>query len=173
MRHLRVRTVLTSAVALTAVAATPLAAVASGLSATAHHRAPACQPAKSAARHHLDQRAAQPAVQFGIQGGNIRPWSVVIGEDGSVAANGTNARNQHLTSPKDALNGFLAAADAEGFFTMSGTQRCTGTLPDVASSYIAVHTTKGDKRVQVHGGCNGSFNQLFALLTAMADVSRT
>jgi hypothetical protein len=173
MRRPRLAIVLSSALALSILALTPLAAAAGHQAGTANQKAGACKTAKSTLRHHLDQSASQPAVQFGIQGGNIRPWSVNIGADGTVTASGINARNQHLTNPQQALNGFLAAADMEGFFTMSGTQRCSGTLPDIASSFVAVHTTRGDKRVQVHGGCNSSFNQLFALLTNMADLSRS
>src|ERR671932_227896 len=58
-------------------------------------------------------------IVLGREGGNIRPLTVSIGGDGTVRVIGP------VTSPipaphlsKDALNGLLALAKAEGFFTM-------------------------------------------------------
>jgi hypothetical protein len=49
---------------------------------------------------------------------------------------------------------------------------CAGVLPDIASRYISFSTTSGTKRVQVHGGCNTPFNQVYAILQATIGTSR-
>jgi len=109
-------------------------------------------------------------VTFGIKGGNILPWKAVFKYGGSVKVIGRSKTRTHLTDPENTLNGIITLANAEGFFSMPSTTNCTGTLPDVASTYIAIKTTSGTKRVQVHGGCVPKFTQLADVLFQLAGV---
>jgi hypothetical protein len=152
--------------ALLIVAGAPLNAFAGHAAATK----PKCKP-QPAKAHRLATTNGSAVVEFGIKGGNIRPWNVVIRDNGDVEPTGpVAAGNQHLFNPTSTLNGFLRLADAEGFFTMQSVQ-CAGTLPDIASQYITIHTGGGAKTLTVHGGCNDNFNQLFSLLKNAAAIS--
>lgn len=119
----------------------------------------------------VHQNSSNPAIVFGIAGGNIRPWQVTIHNDGTVTATGITVRDQHLADPKNTLNGLKLLAKAAGFNTMQPQTQCTGTLPDIAGRFVEIHSAAGSKRVSVHGGCSGPFNRLWAVLYATADVS--
>jgi hypothetical protein len=109
---------------------------------------------------------------FGVKGGSLRPWSVVLSLDGSVSATGVTATTQTLASPQDTLKGLLALADAEGFFAMNKQIGCLGGgNPDVSGRTIAIATSTGTKRVSVFGTCKAPFNQLYAVLQQVAGTT--
>jgi hypothetical protein len=124
--------------------------------------------------HHLPAGSSSAKVfTYGVKGGSLRPWSVVLALDGSVTATGVTATTQTLTSPQDTLKGLLALADAEGFFTMSKQIGCPGGgNPDVSARTIAISTSTGTKRVSVFGTCKAPFNQLYAVLQQIAGTTR-
>jgi hypothetical protein len=121
-------------------------------------------------KHTMAQASASPVFTFGVTGGNIRPWSVSIDPDGSVQSKGIGVRDQKPIYPTDTLNGLLALAGTEGFWSMPSSTSCTGTLPDIASRFVQITSNTGTTKVSVHGGCNGSFNQLWANLAATVDI---
>jgi hypothetical protein len=110
-------------------------------------------------------------VVFGVRGGNVRPWQVTIQRDGTVAATGIGARDQHLADPKNTLAGLKMLAKSAGFYSMPAQTQCPGTLPDIAARYIQIQTGSRSLRVSVHGGCNAPFSRLWAVLYASADVT--
>lgn len=124
--------------------------------------------------HHLPAGSSSAKVfSFGVKGGSLRPWSVVLALDGSVTATGITATTQSLASPQDTLNGLLALADAEGFFALSKQIGCPGGgNPDVSARTIAISTSTGTKRVSVFGTCKTQFNQLYAVLQQVAGTNR-
>ncbi len=124
--------------------------------------------------HHLPAGGSSARVfTYGVKGGSLRPWSVVLSLDGSVTANGVTATTQTLTSPQDTLKGLLALADAEGFFSMSKQIGCPGGgNPDVSARTIAITTSTGTKRVSEFGTCKAPFNQLYAVLQQVAGTNR-
>jgi hypothetical protein len=124
--------------------------------------------------HHLPTGSPSTRVfSFGVKGGNLRPWSVVLALDGSITATGVTTTTQALTSPQDTLKGLLALADAEGFFAMSKQIGCPGGgNPDVSARTIAISTSTGTKRVSVFGTCKAPFNQLYAVLQQIAGTNR-
>jgi hypothetical protein len=126
--------------------------------------------------HQLPQGSASAKVfTFGVKGGSLRPWSVVLALDGSVTASGVNTTTQTLTTPQDTLKGLLTLAEAEGFFSMSKQIGCPGSGaagPDSSARTIAISTSTGTKRVSVFGSCKAPFNQLYAVLQQIAGTSR-
>ena len=70
---------------------------------------------------------------------------------------------------KDALNGLLALAKAEGFFTMPARMIGHG-LPDVGGRFITMHTASGVKSVHVRFVRNAAFDQLYAVLMAAEGI---
>ena len=128
------------------------------------------------ATHHLP--AGNPSARvftFGVKGGSLRPWSVVLALDGSVTATGVTATTQTLASPQDTLKGLLALADAEGFFALNKQIGCPGSGaagPDSSARTIAISTSTGTKRVSVFGSCKAPFNQLYAVLQQIAGTAR-
>ena len=76
------------------------------------HAAPSHMRAARQARltHQLPTSSASARVfSFGVKGGSLRPWSVVLALDGSVTATGVDATIHTLTTPQDTLKGLLAA----------------------------------------------------------------
>ena len=124
--------------------------------------------------HHLPTGGASIKVfSYGVKGGSLRPWSVVLALDGSVTATGITTATQTLTAPQDTLKGLLALADAEGFFSMSKQIGCPGGgNPDVSARTITIWTSSGTRRVSVFGACKPAFNQLYAVLQQIAGTSR-
>lgn len=119
--------------------------------------------------------SAVTVFSFGISGGSLRPWSVDLLLDGSIAGNGTSAANQHLADAKNTLKGLITLADAEGFFSLSGQIGCKGSGaagPDASAHTITIHTATVTKQVNVYGSCKGKFTQLFAVLSEVAGVGR-
>jgi hypothetical protein len=97
------------------------------------------------------QASSTPTLAFGRSGGNIAPFTVTILSAGRVTAHGpVRLARPRLTLTADAVHGLVDLAKAEGFFRMPATTTCRGTLPDFASSFVAV----GSTRVSVRGSCN-------------------
>jgi len=151
MKH---RIVGVSLAAVVLAGALPLAAMASHADAASAHQA---RPAVS-----------QPQFTFGTEGGNIRPLTVTIGSDGTVAASWGATATVQLS--KDATDGLMRLAKAEGFFALPS--RIVGHgLPDIAGRYITVRTAAGAKTVHVRFAHNAAFDQLYAVLAAVARVN--
>lgn len=130
---------------------------------------PAAHHQQTAHRHHLVTTGDSPAVEFGIQGGNIRPWTVQIMPDGTVQGQVSyGPTKKSIATPAVTLQGLAALADGEGFFSMAPSTQCSGVLPDIATTFVTMHTLKATKTVRVHGGCNANFNQLVAVLSDVA-----
>lgn len=120
--------------------------------------------------HHLATKGAGDDIVFGITGGNIMPYVVTIEANGTIVAKGRTVQNQQLTASGSTLGGLEKLADTEGFWSMPARTNCSGTLPDVASSYITINSTSGSKAVTVHGGCVARFNQLYGVLTNVVAI---
>lgn len=101
---------------------------------------------------------AQP-IEFGMRGGNIVPFSVVIRPDGSVRATGSMKAGNHRIDPATVRRLRTEIADAH----LVG-RRCTGVVPDIGSRFIRV----GNRTVTVHGSCNRRFERSWtALMSAV------
>lgn len=121
--------------------------------------------------HTVSGSTGRAVFSFGIQGGNIRPWSVTLSDDGSITATGSIKHVQKLADPTDTLNGLLKLADAENFFALPKNVRCPGVLPDVAAQWITIKANGDTKQVMVHGACNAAFSQVYAVLMAVGGVT--
>lgn len=122
--------------------------------------------------HRLTSVMSTPTFTFGREGGNIRPFTVVIAADGTVTVTGAikvSSPSPHLST--DAPAGLLKLAKAERFFRMPRLISGSHVLPDFASLFIAIHRAGGTKTVSVHGARRPRFNQLYAVLMAAAGVS--
>lgn len=107
---------------------------------------------------------------FGRDGGNMRPLMVTIGMTGTVSMSAAAGGGRPLgpLSP-DALDGLLLLAKAERFFALP-THIVGHGLPDVSSRFISIQTRRGVKTVQVRFVRNAAFDQLYAVLAAVAGV---
>jgi hypothetical protein len=155
------------------LAATALAAALplGTLARTTHASARASAPAT----HSLPSGAGSTRVfSLGVQGGSLRPWSVKLNLDGSIAPTGPVTVHQTLVDPKNTLKGLLALADAEDYFALKKTVGCLSGAgnPDVSSRFISIHTATVTKRVQEFGSCaaTAKFDQLYAVLEAAAGM---
>ncbi len=158
---------------LSAVAVLALVATTPGLTQASPSRSSAASRARIT--HHLPTGNSSARVfSFGVKGGSLRPWNVVLALDGSITATGVTASTQALTTPRDTLKGLLALADAEGFFAMSKQIGCPGATggPDTSARTIAISTSTGTKQVSVFGSCKAPFNQLYAVLRQIAGTNR-
>ena len=106
-------------------------------------------------------------LSFGQTGGNIRPFTVTVTSDGRLHFSGPGWRGRGTKIvPLPVRQGLLRLAQAEGFFSMPTLTRCSGTLPDVASRFIKVSTGSEVRTVVVHGSCNRSFDETYAVFSA-------
>jgi hypothetical protein len=128
-------------------------------------------PLVSQAHTVTHNRLQSPASLFvvGREGGNIRPFTVTILEDGTVNTTGAIqlSRQGEKLGP-DTLKGLVKLARAEHFFTLPDTISGTNVLPDVASLYVTVRTGNAAKTVREHGSHNSAFSQLYAVVMAAA-----
>jgi hypothetical protein len=115
------------------------------------------------------RNAGPPTFVLGRTGGNIAPFSVRIGSDGRVTTKGP-VNGAPPTSPLSSplRNGLVKLAKAEGFFTMPTSIRCQGVLPDFASRFVTVSAGGKTRTVTVRGGCNAPFEELYAVIAAVA-----
>jgi hypothetical protein len=102
---------------------------------------------------------------FGRDGGNIRPFAVLISVHGDVQTTGpVEAHRRTLTRLQLAELNRLAVTT--GFTHLTLRTNCPGTLPDVAATYIRV----GGRTVHVHGNCVASYKKLWSALQRAARV---
>lgn len=143
------------------------------VNASGGHSSPKCP---TAVVHKLPKHAGDqskvPVLSFGIQGGNIRPLMVSIAMDGTVTASYGTPATQKLSDPQNTLKGILALADAEGFFSMPASTRCSGVNPDVGARFITVYSSTTVKHVQVAGTCMSKFTQIYDVVQQLAGVNR-
>jgi hypothetical protein len=125
----------------------------------------------AAVQGHPQRRVApQAAFVFGREGGNIRPYNVTILADGTVTASGAiRTATKHLSDPADAIAGVLKLAGAERFWALPA-QIVGHGLPDVSGRFISIHTAGGTKTVHVRFVRVAAFDQLYAVLLAVAGV---
>ena len=108
----------------------------------------------------------QSGFALGRTGGNIRPFTVSIAADGRVSVSGpVQAGRTKLTRAQLAALSKIAA-DVR-FTTLPKTTNCTGTLPDVASTFVRV----GARTVRVHGECVPRYARVWRALTAAVKLS--
>jgi hypothetical protein len=150
------------AAATVLLAAAPLSVLAQG------NFASSCPVVKPHALPKSSGSSPATVFSFGSQGGNIRSWTIKLNLDGTISADGTTVGRQQLTDPKNTLQGLLALADAEGFFSMKKLVGClgTGANPDSGNRFLAIHTASGTKRVKEFGSCaaTAKYDQLYAVV---------
>ena len=124
--------------------------------------------AVGASRSHAAQ--ARLVFAFGREGGNIRPLTVTIDDTGMVTTSYPVGRaNGPVRLSRDALQGLLTLARAEGFFGLPSQMVGHG-LPDIGGRFITIHTAGHAKTVHVRFVRDAAFDQLYAVLSAVAGV---
>jgi len=120
---------------------------------------------------HAAAAMTQPAFVLGREGGNIRPYSVTIYDDGSVTTSGAvSAPSTRIHLSPDALAGLRKLAQSEGFYAMP-THIVGRGLPDIAGTFIRVTNRAGSREVHLLHARNTGYEQLYAVLLAVAGVS--
>src|SRR5262249_28741381 len=91
----------------------------------------------------------QPLFAFGRAGGTIEPFTLRIETDGTLDTSGDVwlARPSTQLSPAR-LASLLRYAGTQRFWSLPGSTLCPGSLPDFASSYIAIHTASKTRTVK-------------------------
>lgn len=117
------------------------------------------------------QSQGSPPFVFGRVGGNIRPFTVTIASNGQISASGPVSTSARSRVSAAAIKGLIKLARAEGFFALPDQIEGNHVLPDVASLFITVNAGGQTKTVRLHGVHNAPFEQLYAVLTAVAGPS--
>jgi hypothetical protein len=116
--------------------------------------------------------AGHPLFEFGRAGGNIAPFTVAIGADGSVEHSGpVRLAHPGLQLSRTKVRALLATAQAQGFWSLPRRTTCRDALPDFATFYVTIHTDARTRRVSVHGGCRPRFSRIYRALAAAATVT--
>jgi hypothetical protein len=115
-----------------------------------------------------DATAVQPksGFAFGRLGGNIRPYTVRIENNGVVKVQGAATIHRKLLSAAQIGRLNLKAVEVE-FARMPDRRNCKQALPDVAYTFIRV----GPRTVQVRGTCIPGYTQLWQALARAVKLS--
>jgi len=106
------------------------------------------------------------AYSFGRESGNIVPFTVTIAQNGAVRVTGpVKVGRAQLTATQ--LADLASAVAKARFATLPATTACTGTLPDIAATWVRA----GTHRVQVHGSCSSRFTRVWNALAAAVRLS--
>gem|GEM_PF-6366413 len=97
-------------------------------------------------------------IAFGIGGGNVVPFQVVIAANGAVSASGSRSVRRTRLSRRNLLR--LDRELRSAFRSGLSSRECAGTNPDVGTDFI----TLGRRTVHVHGGCEHRFQTLWDTL---------
>lgn len=104
--------------------------------------------------------------EFGRTGGNIMPFTVTISAGGRVQASGP-VQAGRTTLTKAQLATLVLVASQVRFSALPAATMCTGTLPDVATSFVRV----GTHTVRIHGDCVARFTRMWIALGAAVKLS--
>jgi hypothetical protein len=108
----------------------------------------------------------QTGFAFGRSGGNIRPYTVAIAADGRVTVSGP-ARVGRTRLTRTQIGVLAKLASDVRFATLPRTTDCSGTLPDVAATFVRV----GGRTVRVHGDCVPRYTRLWKALAGTVKLS--
>jgi hypothetical protein len=113
------------------------------------------------------------AFSFGRKGGTAMPFNVKIYASGRVAVTGAIRRMEVVTVTPQGLAALRKLTAAERFYSMPVSAPCLENVGGLATNYIRARIGRRDKTVNMRGGCNKRFLELFEVLKAVAGVSTT
>jgi len=104
-------------------------------------------------------QAPKTGFAFGRLGGNIRPYTVTIANSGTVHVFGAvKVGRMHVTPVQ--LAALNRVATETLFTTMPLNTNCSGTLPDIATTFVRI----GAYTVRVHGACLPRYQRMLKAL---------
>jgi hypothetical protein len=125
----------------------------------------------SAGRNPLNQSSSaaiqemRPAIEFGHEGGNLRPYKIAFFQDGRVEAiEGAPSFKTRSISP-DKVKELIAKASRKNFWTGSRTSK-RPRLPDFGFVFVKVRTASG-KTIYHHGAQSGRLGEFYSQLAAL------
>lgn len=108
-------------------------------------------------------KAAQPVIEFGHEGGNLRPYKVAIYADGRIQNLEGVAPLKDDLIPPDKLKELVRKARDKRFWN-SGPSKKRPALPDFGFVFVKVRTASG--RIISHKGAQiGPLAEYYSLLT--------
>jgi hypothetical protein len=109
------------------------------------------------------RHTSRPVIEFGHQGGNLRPYRVAIYADGRVEAIEGIAPLKGDFIPADKVKELVRKATDKGFWK-SGPSKKRPALPDFGFVFVKVRTASG--RIIYHKGAQtGPLAEYYALLS--------
>jgi hypothetical protein len=110
-----------------------------------------------------DTKAAQPAIEFGHEGGNLRPYKIAVFEDGRIETlEGLPALKVDSISP-DKVKELVHKASSKDFWKGSHIE-ARPALPDFGFVFVKVRTPTG-KIINHHGAQSGRLGELYSQLS--------
>jgi hypothetical protein len=110
-------------------------------------------------------------LELGRVGGNIAPFTVVIRPNGTVGHSGpVRLAKPHIRLARARRAALLRYAQGQGFWSLPQRTLCPGSLPDIASLYVAISTGARAHRVAVRGSCSVRFSRIYQRLADAATV---
>jgi hypothetical protein len=114
-----------------------------------------------------------PAISFGRTGGNIRPLTVLVYGDGTVAYQGSAQGSPGYSVRPDAVLGLQRLAQAEGFATWPAKFKSSHFFPDSATLFVTIRAgcSTATKTVKMQPGANQpQFIELWDTLLAASGL---
>jgi hypothetical protein len=110
-----------------------------------------------------------PVIEFGQEGGNIRPYSLMINSDGEVTPSGPVSSQINHISPLT-IKALVQLATMGEFWKLpefSG----QNSLPDTGAKFVTIHLSCTRKQVTVRGNPTaGSFAEVYSLLSDLTQI---
>lgn len=109
------------------------------------------------------KRKSQPAIEFGHEGGNLRPYRVVIYRDGRVETKEGVLSLKVDSLPSDKVKELVSKA-ADRNFWKKGPIAVRPSLPDFGFVFVRVRTRSG-MTISHHGAQTGPLGEFYSELS--------
>lgn len=110
-------------------------------------------------------RTARPVIEFGHEGGNLRPYRIAIYKDGRVVALKGVPALKTSSIPIEKLDELVAKATDPNFWKR-GRIESRPTIPDFGFVFVRVRAPSG-RTIYRHGAQKGPLGEFYSLLSGI------
>lgn len=106
-----------------------------------------------------------PIIEFGHEGGNLRPYRIGIDAAGHIKVMKGNPQLKAQSIPAEQVQELLQKATDNSFWKgVPGSETPASALPDFGFVFVTVHSTKG-KVTKHHGAQSGPLGEFYSTLS--------
>ena len=121
------------------------------------------EPRDTTSKASNTKQTEKPAIEFGHEGGNLRPYRVVIYRDGRVETKEGAVSLKVDSLPSDKVKELVSKASDRDFWK-KGPIAARPSLPDFGFVFVRVRTRSG-KTIYHHGAQTGPLDEFYSQLS--------